>query len=368
MQWLPVQCKHMSQNEQSTLLINYRWNDAELSFNKKAKRINLSHPKGWNWALPPSDVCICQPILQLIKISIPKWSLEKKTTSPTVELNHRRQVQRIIITNIVHTVSIQSCPFLRRQPLYPKMVSRHLQHHSQATFHILTTYLLPPFLVFFTLIITVPSIGRWMAYWLMVARIALLLLTPIDRWAIVNVSHSIFIYSSFNVLFTNLALHRHKHVVCHLRWSPVTATNSHLASVDISGVIIVWNVLESSPLTVILASNETKVVNFFNWICLDQNINGSCNDNSLNLIEKSTPDNNDGQKSKVQQDSVAYKSNLPKSSFLLAFYQHTNSFVLYDAELGEPVVKWLVEHQVSHVAFNPFFTFNRSCDFSVHNL
>lgn len=126
-----------------------------------------------------------------------------------------------------------------------------------------------------------------------------------------------------------------------------------------------WNVLEATPLTVILASNDTKVVHFFHWIFLDKNVDGR-NENSLKLFN---PVRSSENHSKALHESATYKSsNLHKTSFLLAFYQQTNSFILYDAELGEPVVKWQVDYKVSHIAFNPFFTFNRACDSSVYNL
>lgn len=158
------------------------------------------------------------------------------------------------------------------------------------------------------------------------------------------------------------ALHRHKHVVSLVRWSPDVSVDSQLASVDSSGVIIVWNVIEATPLTVILSSNETKVVHFFHWI---KTVDGR-NENSLKLFN---PVRSSENRSKSSHEAATYKfSNLHKTSFLLAFYQQTNSFVLYDAELGEPVVKWQVDYKVSHIVFNPFFTFNRACDSSVCNL
>lgn len=160
-------------------------------------------------------------------------------------------------------------------------------------------------------------------------------------------------------------LHRHKHVVSLVKWSPAVSADSQLASVDSSGVIIVWNVLESTPLTVILASNDTKVVHFFQWITLDKNLDGR-NENSLKLFN---PVRSSENRSKTLHDVSTFKSsNLHKTSFLLTFYQQTNSFILYDAELGEPVIKWQVDSKVSHIAFNPFFTFNRACDSSVYNL
>ena len=164
--------------------------------------------------------------------------------------------------------------------------------------------------------------------------------------------------SSLNSIFLSiLALHRHKHVVCCVKWSPMVE-DTHLASVDNSGVIIVWNVVESIPLTVILSTNETKVVNFFHWIYLDKHIDKKANFGTLQFFEE--------RKKQSEANLMTYKANNnQKTTFLLAFYQQSNCLVLYDAERGEAVVKWQIDYQISHIAFNPFFTFNRSCDSSV---
>lgn len=115
----------------------------------------------------------------------------------------------------------------------------------------------------------------------------------------------------------------------------------------------------------ILSSNDTKVVSFFHWIYLDKNSDESCISNSLNLFDQAK---DESQLSRAHEASTYKSSTLPKSSFLLVFYQQSSCFLLYDTELGEAIVKWHIESKVSHIAFNPFFTFNRSCDSSVYNL
>lgn len=149
-------------------------------------------------------------------------------------------------------------------------------------------------------------------------------------------------------------------MVCLLKWS--NSSNSLLlASVDVNGVIIIWNVLDSTPLTAIISSNETKTISFLQWICLDREQSDNNTINSQNLQQCNNfmiP----------KHDSVSYKSNNIRTTFILAFYQKSSNFVFYDAELGEPVLKMQTEYFISQVAFNPFFQFCRSCDSSVYNL
>lgn len=156
--------------------------------------------------------------------------------------------------------------------------------------------------------------------------------------------------------FAIVALHRHNHAVCMIKWVS-ESLDLTLASVDTSGVIIVWNVTEGTPLTVIL-SIESKNITFMHWICLcktNTSKNTDTNSNGLSIHNR-------------KQLPGFYKNGQKSTKFLLTFYSQSNCFVLYDAELGDAVVKWNVTFKIEHIAYNPFFEFNRSCDGSVHTL
>lgn len=139
-------------------------------------------------------------------------------------------------------------------------------------------------------------------------------------------------------------------------------------------MIIVWDVIESIPLTVILSTNENKFVNLCHWIHLDdQNRKNELNQsktiiNSWYLRNNNRKLFNDFKSTNNASINDNISSCLATNLYLFTFYQQTNTVIIYDADLGEPVTKWQIEFQVSNILFNPFFNFNRYCDSSVHNL
>ncbi|KAH9517429.1 WD repeat-containing protein 11 [Dermatophagoides farinae] len=172
-------------------------------------------------------------------------------------------------------------------------------------------------------------------------------------------------------------LHRHKHIVCLVKWSPLT-NHLCLCSIDTIGMIVVWDVIESAPLTVILSTTENRSISFIHWIHLDKklstpnrnSVTGKINCWDLVDFDMAKPDNNDQEDEKSDNcknnDNIA--GCLATNLYLLSFYPHNNTIIVYDADLGEPVCRWQIDCLVSHIHFNPFFYFNRCCNTSMQNL
>ncbi|XP_027197476.2 WD repeat-containing protein 11-like [Dermatophagoides pteronyssinus] len=177
-------------------------------------------------------------------------------------------------------------------------------------------------------------------------------------------------------------LHRHKHIVCLVKWSPLT-NHLCLCSIDTIGMIVVWDVIESTPLTVILSTTENRSISFIHWIHLDSklsnpssnSVSGKINCWDLVDFENPIPKNNGNicrdEKSK-NEDNPQSNDNittcLATNLYILAFYPHNNTIIVYDADLGEPICRWQIQCLISQIHFNPFFHYNRCCNANMSNL
>lgn len=163
--------------------------------------------------------------------------------------------------------------------------------------------------------------------------------------------------------FDLAGLHRHQHSVCMVKWSPNDA-NLRLASVDTSGTIIIWNVLDGTPLTVILPTTETKTIGYLSWFCVDRKQEAETKTSSSPTHQSDDiklPFAPAGSNIKDEAYNVQ-TSKTTTSTFLLAFYYSTNTFILYDTEHGDAITKWAVGYRITHISANPFCKFNRYCD------
>ncbi|KAF7489636.1 WD repeat-containing protein 11 [Sarcoptes scabiei] len=162
-------------------------------------------------------------------------------------------------------------------------------------------------------------------------------------------------------------LHRHKHFVCMLKWSPLS-NHLCLCSIDSVGTIIIWDVLESSPLTVILATNENRSIQYVHWIYLENFRRDSLDRSAKSIHCWDLELENNAHLNDC--DSINKNQNLCSAIdlFLLVFYPFKNSLIVYDADLGEPLVEFQLDYYVTLIQFNPFFQFNRNCDSTISNL
>lgn len=110
-------------------------------------------------------------------------------------------------------------------------------------------------------------------------------------------------------------LDKHKYMVTKVKWPQDSALK--LASSDVKGNIIIWDVVEGSFLTIITGdSKEMKNILSMEWI---------------------------------KGDTIGGKN--PSASFILVLYS-SNTLVLYDAELGEVTWKKSFATGNAHIEYN----------------